>query len=70
MLKSFDQIKQDLFKAAENNRPDVVEEIFSNGLHPDAMDKFGNSVIVIAVSLPLTSASLSKTFLSPIFFAE
>jgi hypothetical protein len=40
-----------MFKAAEENQADTVEEIFKNGLHPDATDKFGNSVIVIAATM-------------------
>jgi len=44
-------LPQDMFKAAEENEADTVEEIFKNGLHPDATDKFGNSVIVIAATM-------------------
>ena len=40
-----------MFKAAEENQAETVEEIFKNGLHPDATDKFGNSVIVIAATM-------------------
>jgi len=49
--ESFDQIKLNLFQAAEANDAEEVTDIFSRGLHPDATDKFGNTVLVIAATI-------------------